>query len=232
MNIKENLYKHLVHSTGEILAKAEGYQYISFDIFDTLLMRTTGSPTTVFEEIGKREEWTTPAEYVQLRTRAEEMARRGNAKEIHLADIYSEMIKLDPKVSSRVDSLMTEELAVERKVLRRRNDVGEIYDKLKDSHTVLLISDMYLGKQFITNVLASAGYDIENVPVFISSEFMATKMTGELFQIAVRECSIPKPSQLLHIGDSFLPDYHGARKAGVHPFLINRNGENSSVRIN
>lgn len=59
--------------------------------------------------------------------------------------------------------------------------------------------------------------------VVVSAVFGASKPSRAIFDEAVRRAGVPH-ADILHVGDSLVDDYHGARAAGLHALLVDRAG--------
>lgn len=59
--------------------------------------------------------------------------------------------------------------------------------------------------------------------VVVSAVFGASKPSRAIFDEAVRRAGVPH-AEVLHVGDSLVDDYHGARAAGLHALLVDRAG--------
>jgi putative hydrolase of the HAD superfamily len=59
--------------------------------------------------------------------------------------------------------------------------------------------------------------------VVVSAVFGASKPSRAIFDEAVRRAGVPH-ADVLHVGDSLLDDYHGARAAGLCALLVDRAG--------
>ena len=59
--------------------------------------------------------------------------------------------------------------------------------------------------------------------VIVSAAFGASKPSRAIFDEAVRRAGVPH-ADALHVGDSLVDDYHGARAAGLHALLLDRGG--------
>ena len=123
---------------------------VSFDIFDTLLVRPALSPSDLFALVGKRAGLA--CNFPQIRREAELAAREGRAagrEEVSLDDIYRVLEKAlgDSALCSR---LKQAELDVEADYLYPRKAVREIYAAvLATGKEIIISSDMYLPKDFI-----------------------------------------------------------------------------------
>jgi putative hydrolase of the HAD superfamily len=59
--------------------------------------------------------------------------------------------------------------------------------------------------------------------VVVSAVVGASKPSRAIFDEAVRRAGVPH-ADALHVGDSLVDDYHGARAAGLHALLVDRLG--------
>ena len=59
--------------------------------------------------------------------------------------------------------------------------------------------------------------------VVVSAVVGASKPSRAIFDEAVRLAGV-RHSDALHVGDSLVDDYHGARAAGLHALLLDRLG--------
>ncbi|MDH4080481.1 MAG: HAD-IA family hydrolase, partial [Nitrospira sp.] len=66
--------------------------------------------------------------------------------------------------------------------------------------------------------------------VTISSLAHAAKPAPQIFRIALEKHAID-PEEALHVGDSLREDVEGARKAGLHTALLDRDGTLKPVDI-
>lgn len=186
----------------EILKKTDKYDVITFDVFDTLLIRDVMKPTDVFRfsygEMGR-----------YIRIIAEFIARKSSKSgEVSLEDI-------DRKCIFSCDK----EIDFEYKICRANPSIKQMYDCLKkQGKKMYAISDMYIDSNAIKKLLLEAGYDI---PVIVSCEENCDKTTGKLFELFLNRYSY-KPSQIMHIGDNKVADYEGANKVGIKSILINK----------
>ena len=180
---------------------------VTFDIFDTLLVRKVSVPTDVFRII----EGLNPsnAGFEEERIRAEKRARHLFGPEVTLDDIY---VVISPKFRELRDV----ELEYEHRLLVRNDVAYELYSKaLKSGCLVAAVSDMYLPKDFVQACLTEAGYTkLEDV--FVSGELQLSKcVNGELFGY-VADIMKVAPSRILHVGDNEHSDYNMPRKCGCN----------------
>ena len=140
----------------------EKYQFISFDIFDTLVKRTTRYPKEVFDlvqekYIAKYGVDQAIANYASVRIHAERTARNRKQGEITLDEIY-DVIAEDRKddISEKYKVL---EIECEIRCCIPYKKIKSIYDHcIATGKKIYIVSDMYLPKDVIQRILNECGY--------------------------------------------------------------------------
>ncbi len=233
----------------EILSKYEyefeKYEYISFDIFDTLLLRGVDKPEDIFLKLGYKaieDGYTrkdlTPFEFQQIRIISEKKAFERNKSrckdteednEISLIEIYNLM----PKNIGDLDKIMKLEIEIEKKYTYLNpvtySLLKYLYDKGKK---ILLISNMYLDSKEIKSILIENGFNISLIlEVVVSSNIRLNKNSGKLFRYVLNKYNINK-DKLIHIGDNFNSDIQGAKKIGIETIRYDVSvNENKSIDL-
>ena len=207
------------------ISEIKEYKHISFDIFDTLLKRDVSKPVDVFDIIqdqAKKDYGITIHNFKEKRIQAEREARKVKGdKEVSIREIYNAFN--DNEVIKNIDLLISLEEQVEIKISCVNPYIKKIYDAVIElGKRVFIISDMYLPKDLIIQLLEANGIR-EYEQVFISSEVGYRKANnGELFKYACEKMKI-QPSQLVHVGDSMHSDYQMAKRVGCTSILIPKN---------
>ncbi len=210
-----------------ISAFDENIKLISFDIFDTLLLRMVHKPIDVFKEVWKEavKEGITLSdlsggEFIKLRAEMELRARRKAIdREVTLEEIYAEFpdfIVRDRK------KLMDLEVETEARLCYWNDSIYELILKAKEKGIpVVLLSDMYLGKKRITYILEKNGIDVSLFEdIFISCDYRKNKTKGELFDLLVDRFKTISPSMMLHIGDNKSSDHDQALKKDLKHIIM------------
>ena len=199
------------HSLEEIINEYEkqSIKVISFDIFDTLLLRPTRNESDKFGLLDKTfyELSGAGVSFVKVRTMAERILRRRiisgelPKEDITIKEIYEVMsssLHIAPEVAEK---MMQEELLLEKKLCTPRESGKKLYEAaLRSGKKVVLTSDMYLRYDDIKELLLKnnfTGYD----RLFVSSDTETRKMTGNLYRTVLSEMGI-EAGELLHIGDN------------------------------
>ncbi|MBR1634564.1 MAG: hypothetical protein IJ682_05810, partial [Lachnospiraceae bacterium] len=201
----------------ELRRLIDEHDAISFDIFDTLLVRKTLLPQDVFfiaEETAKRQG--IPADnFGMLRIRAEQNVREAHPTLDEIYDELREIAGLEPQTAERLKQI---ELDTERKVIRANPHMLEMYRyAIGQKKDVCLVSDMYLSSDQIGEFLTQNGISGYQ-KLFVSNEYRTTKH-ARLFE--VYKDSV-KGGKYLHIGDNKTVDGLDARIRGMDAAVVRK----------
>ncbi len=206
--------KYWNYTEEDLKEEIQKHDVISFDVFDTLIMRRVLEPEDVFvlvEEWGKNEGYDVP--FKSWRMAAEKVCTGVPA----LDDIYFYMqqnYQVDPGLIGRYRQ---KELEIEKKCLIPRRKMVDIYKwSMNKGKRVYLVSDMYLPAKLLGRLLKDlgiTGYE----ELLVSCDYKKEKSTGELFS-----CLLQKEphSKILHIGDNRYADIERGKEAGLDVFHI------------
>ena len=182
---------------------------VSFDIFDTLVLRPFVEPTDLFLLL--EQQFDIPG-FAVKRMGAERDARSRSKKEVTLDDIYSHIPEYKEMMARECDAEIS---------LAQPNPgmVSLLKDLTARDKMIILISDMYLPKKTVESMLDKVGvhYDL----LYLSSEIGSTKHTGELFSYVLQDLSL-KPADLTHIGDNRHSDLKVPRSMGINTIFAER----------
>lgn len=187
---------------------------VSFDVFDTLLMRKVLCPEDVFALVERRAlALGLPAEnFAQHRKTAERQTYCGK-----LADIYDTLGRITQLPEDALDALMALELDVERSVSLRRDAVAELYEyALRRGKRVVLTSDMYMTEDALAALLRANGIDGWDA-LIVSCEHGAFKFEGLFAHVKALAAD---GEGIVHIGDSLDADVRAAEDAGIEAVYI------------
>ena len=177
-------------------------EFISFDIFDTLLLRNVPKPTDIFNIIEEKYEL---KGFKQQRLKAEILARKKKPEEeVTLDEIYFYLQEHNKKY----------ELEIEKESLYANKELLELFSEVKKmGKKIICISDMYLDKQYIVDILEKNGFDgIDEV--FVSSDVMLTKEKGTLYPYVLKSLGVTS-DKVIHIGDNYKSDVVQAKLQGI-----------------
>ncbi len=197
---------------------SDEYKVISFDIFDTLLLRPSLEPTDILSFVGKRGGFT--GNFLEMRKLSERLARKNKPvynDEIELDDIYKELtseFNISQDLSCKLKQI---EIQVETDYLYCRKAGKALFDcALQAGKEVIIVSDMYLPEYVIRDILKKNGYEGFS-KLYLSSTYKIMKSSGRLYNKIFTDFEMEGilPNQILHIGDNDKSDYNIPRTLGM-----------------
>lgn len=192
----------------ELMRRAEMYDAVSFDLFDTLIMRQVLFQADVFELVDDRlrQHGIIIEDFSARRMASEKELSRERAP--RLTEIYSHM-----KTAYQIAGIDPEQMAVleweiDCGLVIPRRDVCEIFVMLAaQGKQIFIVSDSYYNENQIRGILKKCGITGYK-GLFVSCEY-GTGKTQMLFQKYRQET---KAEQYLHIGDDITADVEHAKK--------------------
>lgn len=227
-----------LESIKDTIAKSK-CKYVSFDIFDTIIMRYVYNPEDIFLLMNKKfeEVYKSNISFDKLRIGAERVCRMkfGNShpeyQDVNIDEIYdtlSEYYNIPLDVAKTMEA---EEKKLEIKFSRRRKSAFELFDVAKLSgKEVILTSDMYLDEATIRAILDKAGYSGYK-KLYISSVLRKTKANGDIFKAVIKDLGA-KASDILHIGDTWINDIERPKSLGISTIFFPKAKEVFENKIN
>ncbi len=186
------------------------YDYISFDVFDTLIFRPFARPTDLFMIVGEKLKI---VGFVKIRIEAEQQARKENElyngnREVTLEEIY---IKIQERTNIPVEKGIAAELETEWELCYANPYMKRVYDLLTEHQKhIIATSDMYLSGKQIDAMLKKCGYKVE--AVIVSCEHNASKSVGSLYDYLKLNYN---SDSIVHIGDNYCADIKRADESGI-----------------
>ena len=202
-----------------IMKTIQKYQWISFDVFDTLIKRTVNAPTDIFRLVEKKfNAHNNPVEdFYNNRIQAEKEARENCSGEVTIEDIYT---LLEKNYSlPQLELLKKIEFETEIDICVPNQEIINLFkDIINAGKNVCIVSDMYLPQRVIKEMLLKCGYSVD-IPVYVSCEYDATKRDGTLFKIVLDDLNI-SAQEVIHIGDNKHSDYKVPKSLGISAIHI------------
>lgn len=183
------------------------FDVVSFDVFDTLLLRPCLKPSDLFWRIEQEEG--APGFAID-RERAEHKAQKGVRAQGRVEATIDEIYSLIPQWAWLKDK----ELETENSCLVANPEMLELFGYAKSrGKKILVVSDMYLPADFLKKVLKKNG--IEGWDGFyVSSEQQLAKWSGALYDQILSDMGIAA-RKILHIGDNLNSDVLKANERGI-----------------
>lgn len=204
----------------------------SFDIFDTLIRRSTLKPLSIFDYVRDRAKEsnikfpiTLIENWVNIRNKVEHdvrdmmrkttFERNSNKLEVTLDDIYirlqNNLLLTDEQINFLKQTEIDAEIAHVEPIKKR---IDYLFSLIDAGHSVVLISDMYLPKSVILRMLSKVDNRLTKLPLYLSSEIGYQKSTGKIYQYIFSDIDY-NYRRWVHYGDNKHADGTVARRYGI-----------------
>lgn len=207
----------------------------SFDIFDTLVRRKSISPIAPFyhlEQSLRYSDLNLPSylveNFTEVRRSCERAARsfkrdtcverESDTLEVTFKEIYERMQEIYGLTNEQVAYLQNKEMEYDAALIEPHQlHLDSLKRLVAAGETVILISDMYLPKERIMDLIGHVDPVLNQLPIFVSSEVGHKKDSGKLFTHIFFELEY-EYSQWVHFGDNPTADGTEPRKLGITCF--------------
>lgn len=206
------------------------YDVISFDVFDTLVLRPFSSPPDLFFLLGDELKY---MDFKRIRMEMEWKARERKYKkegsyEVSLDEIYTVLAE---ETGIDKESAMKREVELEYEFCFANPYMFRVVSELRRlGKRIIITSDMYLNTEQIRTLLGRCGYD-EFDGCYVSCDIGKSKSKGDLYdEVKKTEKKAVKKRELtfVHIGDNYIADVENSKKHGfssIHYVNVNAAGE-------
>ena len=198
----------------ELLDLINQYDAISFDLFDTLIMREVLKPTDVIRIVDNRirEKGIYIDGFFEKRIEAE---KESHGKSIY--DIYLNFERIASISHQQSDVIMNEEIQCEQDCIIPRKKMLEVMKQAAiEGKEISIISDMYLPRKVMDPILKELGI-VGYHNIYISCDYGGIGKSDGLFEIYLKDIG---EKRCLHIGDNKITDEMAAQKVGIDTYLI------------
>lgn len=193
-------------------AKLLKYDIISFDVFDTLLLRPFNDPKSLFMLLGEKHDC---PDFMNIRIKAEQTARqhanvtKGNS-EVTIYDIYE---IIERRTGINKEHGIKVEFETELDLCFANPYMKRVFDILKSQgKKIIATSDMYLPKKMIQQLLEKCGY-VGFEEIFVSCDYNCNKRNTYLYKVVLNK--IGENKRVVHIGDNYESDILSAEKVDI-----------------
>ena len=200
----------------ELLQAIDESEAVSFDLFDTLLVRNVSSLDDLLSiiDIRLRDKNINITDFVNIRTRAEKKLSIGRAP--RLDEIYAEVLNSTDDINTTADGLSEIEYMVDLDTIEARREIVELVNEIIDKgKPVYVTSDCYYSKAKLQEILELIGVN-QVTDIVVSCEYDTSK-TGDLFEKLI---AIAGTNNIIHIGDDIVADEESAKRHGIKAFRI------------
>jgi len=208
----------------EILSKLielDTIKLVSFDIFDTLILRPVINPRNIFYFLDMNYQKIFGKKRIKniskIRIECEnELISEMGVENVTIDLIYERLknkIKLD---ENQANKLKNYEITLEVDLSECNQEIFHILERAKKiGKKIVLTTDMYLTSQYIVLILNK--FNIEYDVLYISADVKKRKDKGDLYDEIILKEKI-QPFEILHIGDNEISDYLIPLKRGILSF--------------
>lgn len=191
------------------------HEIISFDIFDTLLMRQIYDAEGVFDIVGEQAMAMGIAieDFRSVRKQALATCPVYNP---NIYEIYRRLQEITGITDHQRETLIELELQTERSILIQRKTVVECYEyAIQQGKRVFIVSDMYLPEKILGEILHEKGIDGYE-KLIVSCDYRCLKYEG-LLKYVVKDT---RSDNILHVGDHLEHDGYYSIKYGIDYFRV------------
>ena len=210
--------------------KREFPNLYSFDVFDTLFTRKVLDPAGIFYCVKEKMiedggfSYAFANRYPLVRASAESNVREYYAKSVRLRgeerveitfdEIFDRIQYVYGCTDEQIAKLKAWELEAElENVVPLPKQIDRVKELLANNETVVLISDMYLPKDFIEKLLYKADPVLTQLPLFLSNEYGVLKTSQKLyFEVYKSFQPYYDFKKWIHYGDNTNADVNQARQ--------------------
>ncbi len=200
------------------------YTTASFDVFDTCITRSCGSPDNFLDVLSTKVfktnvDETTRQQFILYRKEAEEISFCNNNKAT-IYDIYNTLSFNNPHLKEK-EELIEIEIELEACVCTPVFSVKNLIEQLRASNVhIIFISDMYLPSSVLKPILFRNGIIKDNDELYISCDYGYSKKNASLFEY-IHEKEKIEYDDWIHYGDNKLADIISPSRLGIHTVLVN-----------
>lgn len=152
----------------------ENIDVVCIDLFDTLLFRKLSNPRCVFGVVSSKFNLQT---FVEDRIKADEVANRTKGARANIDDIY-EILSI---TYENTDELKDYEINLEKEITSINKSMLSFITNLKrENIKVVILSDMYLGKNIVRDILPKDVTDLVD-DIIVSCDVGFRKSSGDIF---------------------------------------------------
>lgn len=222
LNITNTYLKKLVATI-----EAPSSEVVSFDIFDTAVVRPFLRPTDLFKYLTPKVREVTGLfnfNFNFFRQAAEKKAREilyqnNQFSDVTIDDIYNVLIERSNISPDTANTIKQIEIEAEIQHTYQNSQIYYFYDlALKNNKKIIFCSDMYLPKDVINKILAKNGYKTYH-KLFVSNDCKAAKRNGSMYDYVSAYLHVD-PKKIVHIGDNKKTDFNKALERGWQAFHV------------
>lgn len=193
----------------DIINEIDRHACISFDLFDTLLMRRYLIPDDVPRAAAEKALLADAGLFISLRRQAE----TGGVALKDIEEIYAETATCYGITKERALTIRELEFEAEKQGVLARKKMAELLDYARRrGKKVYILTDMYYRKAELQCLCNCVGIEVKENEILSSCEIQASKENGSAFAYLKNRAGT---DSILHIGDHEVYDCRNARASGI-----------------
>ena len=202
------------------LIDLDGIKVVSFDLFDTLVLRPAFSDDDILRLLCQSIEHEYGISVLNARLSAGEALGDPCATTLMFWNYAADCLGFSPDLA---ETFAEKEYEFEKSLLFPRNAGKQLFDyALKKGKRIIVISDMHFSAAQLKDMLRKCGYSGVS-ELYVSCEWGAVKRTGALFDTVLDRENGVSPGEILHIGDSRKSDYDAPASKGINAVCLPKN---------
>lgn len=201
----------------------------AFDFFDTIVHRDCHPEVILYEWAKKCSRWlnyrVSSSELYFIRKKIEvEEKKNKNVEELSyeslIKKIYSKIEdKIDVEFGEFFSFISSTEISIElRHVYQNTERIDEIKQLVENGNRVIIISDFYAGKAYISDILRFIGIHNLISNIYVSSDLNKRKSSGTLYEYVLKQLEISS-DKLIMCGDNPVSDISIPKRMGISSVL-------------
>ena len=172
MNFESNEYWQ--KNADDLRARISESDVVSFDVFDTLIVRRVSDNMDVFRIVeDKLRSKYGDLNYAQIRKQAASVNVNPT-----LNEIYDAIKDLSSWSDECITCAKQAEIDTEKALITARTVVADLYRETMKGKDVYLVSDMYFPKEIICDFLTSVGVPADITHIIVSCDYKKTSKTA------------------------------------------------------
>lgn len=240
-------FSSLTALTAAVDRQADQFDVISFDIFDTLLIRRLHDPDLVKDAVTRfimqladqHNVWNSYDRVSALRNSVEAEHRQRNGQsnpdyEANYTEFMTEALQQlfgEHYCEAIYNSVADYEVKIENAMLVARQPIVELLERLKQQgKRLFLISDMYLPASIIRRLIADKGLDHYFEDIISSADSFQAKASGSAYPLVQQRHDLDR-ARWLHIGDNPISDGLRPDEFGIQAFVIHDEQEKKRLGL-
>lgn len=210
------LFPYWNSSADDLIKEIDSHEIISFDCFDTLIMRKVHDPSDVFRllQFKAKKLYGIKGDIAGERQRAASFC--SGIVEPDLDELYHAMQCFSVEEKCILKKL---EIQIETSICVPRKRMVNLFQyAINHGKKVYIVSDTYFSSNDFYELLKIVGVpNIEKDHILLSSELKKTKRSGDIWSELKKRAG---NNSILHIGDNLYTDIEVPRQFGIDTFYI------------